>query len=87
MTGTPAILRVLFHPLAVLVTLVAAESIGMLAVSPFIGRDKGYIVFAGLAILPFWAVLLTLVYTADRSYRALAVLASAAAVSTFILLQ
>lgn len=75
----------MFHPLAVIVCLVAAEAFGMLAVSPLAARDKGWIVLAGLGVLPLWAALLALVYTANRRYRALGILAVAAAVSFAIL--
>ncbi|MGJ8657420.1 MAG: hypothetical protein ACSHX6_13305 [Akkermansiaceae bacterium] len=76
---------VLFHTLAVLVTLIAAEAIGMLAVSPFMENQKASIVFAGILVLPLWATMLTLVYTADKRGRALIILFSASVISTIIL--
>lgn len=81
----PAVAGILFHPLAVLITLVAAEAAGMLLVSLLFSRDKGYLVLAGLGVLPLWGTLLALVYTADRRWRALLILSLAAAVATAIL--
>lgn len=76
----------LFHPLAVIITLVAAEAFGMLLVDLLFRRDPGYVVVAGLGVLPLWGTLLALVYTANRRYRALLILGGLTAISTAILL-
>lgn len=74
-----------FHLLAVPLTLVAAEAIGMVCVAPLVPLDEGWIVLAGLAVLPLWASLLALVHTADRRWRALGVLALVTVVSALLL--
>lgn len=85
-SGKPGFKGMAFHPLAVILTLLAAEAIGMLAVAPLMKWDKGYVALAGLGVLPLWATLLTLVYTADRRYRALLILAILTAVCVALLL-
>ncbi len=82
----PRLAGILFHVLAVIITLVAAEAAGMLVVSLLFGRDPGYVVLAGLGVLPLWGTLLALVYTADRRWRALLILLLATVASAAILM-
>lgn len=82
----PRLTGVLFHVLAIILTLVAAEAAGMLVVSLLFNRDPGYVVLAGLGVLPLWGTLLALVYTADRRWRALLILLLATVASAAILM-
>ncbi|MBK1834885.1 hypothetical protein [Roseibacillus ishigakijimensis] len=69
-----------------LLSLFAAESFMMLAVSPLMKIDPGFIVLAGLFTLPLWATLLTLAYTVDQRGRYLSGLLAVGLGSTALLL-
>ncbi|MBK1832004.1 hypothetical protein JIN77_14805 [Verrucomicrobiaceae bacterium R5-34] len=76
---------VAFHSLVVVITLIAAEAIGMLIVLPLMKKDPGYIVIAGLGVLPIWGSLLAIVYTADKRVRAILALVTLTIISGLIL--
>jgi len=77
--------NLLCHLGIVIFCLLVAEVLGMALISPLMKQDKAYVVILGLLALPLWAVLIALVYTADRRVRTLGVLLSLASVAGILL--
>ncbi|YCM44685.1 hypothetical protein V2O64_01445 [Verrucomicrobiaceae bacterium 227] len=65
----PAVRKTLAALFTGFVTLIAAECLTMVIVSPLMVQNRGWIVFAGLLALPLWGVLLTFAYTVDKRPR------------------